>query len=89
MPRLEAEAIELAIAIWQHLPLMGLVDCCWKKLLVQNPGRLWNLLGGTYFYHFNTSSRKQRTKNHNKSQGRTLGADAEERRFKARKGQLF
>ncbi|KAJ8794127.1 hypothetical protein J1605_019041 [Eschrichtius robustus] len=45
------------------------------------------LLGGTY--HFNTSSRKQRTKDNDKSKERTLEDNEEERRLKERKDQLY
>ncbi|XP_066100150.1 mitochondrial inner membrane m-AAA protease component paraplegin isoform X2 [Saccopteryx bilineata] len=58
-----------------------------KQHLVQNPVRLWKLLGGLYY--FNTSRRKQKTKDHNKSKGRTPEDDEEERRRKEREDQMY
>ncbi|XP_019598207.2 mitochondrial inner membrane m-AAA protease component paraplegin isoform X1 [Rhinolophus sinicus] len=70
-----------------------------KQHLVQNPIRLWKLLGGTYY--FNTSKKNQKTKDHDKSKGRTPEDDeglrltppwcrlAEERRRKEREDQMY
>ncbi|XP_036087449.1 paraplegin isoform X1 [Rousettus aegyptiacus] len=58
-----------------------------KQHLVQNPVRLWKLLGGTYY--FNISRKKQKTKDHDKSKGRTPGDDEEERRRKEREDQMY
>ncbi|XP_059523018.1 paraplegin isoform X3 [Myotis daubentonii] len=58
-----------------------------KQHLVQNPVRLWKLLGGTYY--FNTSRKKQKTKDHDKSKGRTPEDDEEERKRKEREDQMY
>ncbi|KAF6289133.1 SPG7 matrix AAA peptidase subunit, paraplegin [Rhinolophus ferrumequinum] len=58
-----------------------------KQLLVQNPVRLWKLLGGTYY--FNTSRKNQKTKDHDKPKGRTPEDDEEERRRKEREDQMY
>ncbi|XP_019598208.2 mitochondrial inner membrane m-AAA protease component paraplegin isoform X2 [Rhinolophus sinicus] len=58
-----------------------------KQHLVQNPIRLWKLLGGTYY--FNTSKKNQKTKDHDKSKGRTPEDDEEERRRKEREDQMY
>nr|XP_019598207.1 PREDICTED: paraplegin isoform X1 [Rhinolophus sinicus] len=70
-----------------------------KQHLVQNPIRLWKLLGGTYY--FNTSKKNRKTKDHDKSKGRTPEDDeglrltppwcrlAEERRRKEREDQMY
>nr|XP_019598208.1 PREDICTED: paraplegin isoform X2 [Rhinolophus sinicus] len=58
-----------------------------KQHLVQNPIRLWKLLGGTYY--FNTSKKNRKTKDHDKSKGRTPEDDEEERRRKEREDQMY
>ncbi|KAF6079529.1 SPG7 matrix AAA peptidase subunit, paraplegin [Phyllostomus discolor] len=58
-----------------------------KQHLVQNPVRLWKLLGGAYY--FNTSRRKRKTKDHDESKGRTPEDDEEERRRKEREDQMY
>uniref|UniRef100_A0A452S4S3 Mitochondrial inner membrane m-AAA protease component paraplegin n=1 Tax=Ursus americanus TaxID=9643 RepID=A0A452S4S3_URSAM len=58
-----------------------------KQHLVQNPVRLWKLLGGTHY--FNTSEMKQKTKDNDKSKGRTPEDDEEERRRKEREDQMY
>ncbi|KAM5210591.1 mitochondrial inner membrane m-AAA protease component paraplegin isoform 1-T1 [Hipposideros larvatus] len=58
-----------------------------KQHLVQNPVKLWKLLGGTYY--FNTSRKKQKAKDHDKSKGRTPEDDEEERRRKEREDQMY
>nr|XP_004417862.2 PREDICTED: paraplegin [Odobenus rosmarus divergens] len=58
-----------------------------KQHLVQNPVRLWKLLGGSYY--FNTSRMKQKTKDNDKSKGRTPEDDEEERRRKEREDQMY
>ncbi|XP_036896039.1 paraplegin isoform X2 [Sturnira hondurensis] len=58
-----------------------------KQHLVQNPVKLWKLLGGTYY--FNTSRRKQKTKDQDESKGRTPEDDEEERRRKEREDQMY
>ncbi|XP_058384500.1 paraplegin isoform X3 [Diceros bicornis minor] len=58
-----------------------------KQHLVQNPVRLWKLLGGTYY--FSTSRMRQKTKDNDKSKGRTPEDDEEERRRKEREDQMY
>ncbi|XP_027952168.1 paraplegin isoform X3 [Eumetopias jubatus] len=58
-----------------------------KQHLVQNPVRLWKLLGGSCY--FNTSRMKQKTKDNDKSKGRTPEDDEEERRRKEREDQMY
>ncbi|XP_036201506.1 paraplegin isoform X5 [Myotis myotis] len=65
----------------------GIHELLLKQHLVQNPLRLWKLLGGTYY--FNTSRKKQKTKDHDKSKGRTPEDDEEERKRKEREDQMY
>ncbi|XP_045746506.1 paraplegin isoform X1 [Mirounga angustirostris] len=65
----------------------GFSGLLWKQHLVQNPVRLWKLLGGSYY--FNTSRMKQKTKDNDKSKGRTPEDDEEERRRKEREDQMY
>lgn len=65
----------------------GIHELLLKQHLVQNPVRLWKLLGGTYY--FNTSRKKQKTKDHDKSKGRTPEDDEEERKRKEREDQMY
>ncbi|XP_015418434.1 PREDICTED: paraplegin isoform X4 [Myotis davidii] len=65
----------------------GIQGLLLKQHLVQNPGSLWKLLGGTYY--FNTSRKKQKTKDHDKSKGRTPEDDEEERKRKEREDQMY
>ncbi|XP_058564033.1 paraplegin isoform X2 [Neofelis nebulosa] len=58
-----------------------------KQHLIQDPVRLWKLLGGTYY--FNTSRMKQKTKDNGKSKARTPEDDEEERRRKEREDQMY
>uniref|UniRef100_A0A9L0I8X9 SPG7 matrix AAA peptidase subunit, paraplegin n=1 Tax=Equus asinus TaxID=9793 RepID=A0A9L0I8X9_EQUAS len=58
-----------------------------KQHLVQNPVRLWKLLGGTYY--FNTSRMRQKMKDKGKSKGRTPEDDEEERRRREREDQMY
>uniref|UniRef100_A0A8C9D4Z7 Mitochondrial inner membrane m-AAA protease component paraplegin n=1 Tax=Panthera leo TaxID=9689 RepID=A0A8C9D4Z7_PANLE len=58
-----------------------------KQHLIQDPVRLWKLLGGTYY--FNTSRMKQKTKDDGKSKARTPEDDEEERRRKEREDQMY
>ncbi|XP_047702305.1 paraplegin isoform X1 [Prionailurus viverrinus] len=58
-----------------------------KQRLIQDPVRLWKLLGGTYY--FNTSRMKQKTKDNGKSKARTPEDDEEERRRKEREDQMY
>ncbi|KAI2580206.1 SPG7 matrix AAA peptidase subunit, paraplegin, partial [Homo sapiens] len=46
-----------------------------KQHLVQNPVRLWQLLGGTFY--FNTSRLKQKNKEKDKSKGKAPEEDEE------------
>ncbi|XP_008561624.1 PREDICTED: paraplegin isoform X3 [Galeopterus variegatus] len=55
--------------------------------LVQNPLKLWQLLGGTYY--FNTSRMKQKNKDSDKSKGRTPEDEEEERRRKEQEDQMY
>uniref|UniRef100_A0A452TTU9 Mitochondrial inner membrane m-AAA protease component paraplegin n=1 Tax=Ursus maritimus TaxID=29073 RepID=A0A452TTU9_URSMA len=79
---------------FQHLQLClltptfeGFGGLLLKQHLVQNPVRLWKLLGGTHY--FNTSEMKQKTKDNDKSKGRTPEDDEEERRRKEREDQMY
>uniref|UniRef100_A0A8C0N2K2 Mitochondrial inner membrane m-AAA protease component paraplegin n=2 Tax=Canis lupus familiaris TaxID=9615 RepID=A0A8C0N2K2_CANLF len=65
----------------------GLTGLLLRQHLVQNPVRLWKLLGGTRY--FNTSRMKQKTKDNDKSKGRTPEDDEEERRRKEREDQMY
>ncbi|XP_039316209.2 mitochondrial inner membrane m-AAA protease component paraplegin isoform X3 [Saimiri boliviensis] len=56
-----------------------------KQHLLQNPVRLWQLLGGTYY--FNTSRMKQNNKE--KSEGKTPQEDEEDRRRREREDQMY
>ncbi|XP_057567111.1 paraplegin isoform X2 [Hippopotamus amphibius kiboko] len=58
-----------------------------KQHLIQDPVRLWKLLGGTYY--FDTSRRKQKTKDGDKAQGRSPDDDEEERRRREREDQMY
>ncbi|XP_040299282.1 mitochondrial inner membrane m-AAA protease component paraplegin isoform X2 [Herpailurus yagouaroundi] len=58
-----------------------------KQHLIQDPVKLWKLLGGTYY--FNTSRMKQKTKDNGKSKARTPEDDEEERRRKEREDQMY
>ncbi|XP_008988817.1 mitochondrial inner membrane m-AAA protease component paraplegin isoform X1 [Callithrix jacchus] len=55
-----------------------------KQHLLQNPIRLWHLLGGTYY--FSTSRMKQKNK---KSEGKTPQEDEEDRRRREREDQMY
>ncbi|XP_053411401.1 paraplegin isoform X2 [Nycticebus coucang] len=57
-----------------------------KQHLVHNPFRLWQLLGGTYY--FNTYGRKQKNKD-DRSKGKTPEDDEEERRRREREDQMY
>ncbi|XP_017369435.1 paraplegin [Cebus imitator] len=56
-----------------------------KQHFLQNPVRLWQLLGGTYY--FNTSRMKQ--KNKEKAEGKTPQEDEEDRRRREREDQMY
>eukprot|EP00074_Homo_sapiens_P099731 XP_016879086.1 paraplegin isoform X2 [Homo sapiens] len=58
-----------------------------KQHLVQNPVRLWQLLGGTFY--FNTSRLKQKNKEKDKSKGKAPEEDEEERRRRERDDQMY
>uniref|UniRef100_G1S0P0 SPG7 matrix AAA peptidase subunit, paraplegin n=1 Tax=Nomascus leucogenys TaxID=61853 RepID=G1S0P0_NOMLE len=58
-----------------------------KQHLVQNPVRLWQLLGGTFY--FNTSRMKQKNKEKDKSKGKAPEEDEEERRRREREDQMY
>ncbi|XP_009195335.2 paraplegin isoform X2 [Papio anubis] len=58
-----------------------------KQHLVQNPVRLWQLLGGTFY--FNTSRMKQKNKEKDKSKGKAPEEDEEDRRRRERDDQMY
>ncbi|KAF7469353.1 Hypothetical predicted protein [Marmota monax] len=58
-----------------------------KQHLLQNPFRLWQLLGGTYY--FNTSTMKQKNNDNDKSKRKAPEDDEEERRRKQREDQMY
>uniref|UniRef100_A0A8I5UDN5 SPG7 matrix AAA peptidase subunit, paraplegin n=1 Tax=Pongo abelii TaxID=9601 RepID=A0A8I5UDN5_PONAB len=58
-----------------------------KQHLVQNPIRLWQLLGGTLY--FNTSRMKQKNKEKDKSKRKAPEEDEEERRRRERDDQMY
>ncbi|XP_047566037.1 paraplegin isoform X2 [Lutra lutra] len=58
-----------------------------EQHLLQNPVRLWRLLGATRY--FNTSTPKQKTKDKDRSKGRTPEDDEEERRRREREDQMY
>ncbi|XP_016047373.2 paraplegin isoform X3 [Erinaceus europaeus] len=65
----------------------GLSGLLLKQHLVQNPVRLWKLLGGTYY--FKTSQTQQKTKGNDQSKGRPPEDDEEGRRRKEREDQMY
>ncbi|XP_050628860.1 paraplegin isoform X3 [Macaca thibetana thibetana] len=58
-----------------------------KQHLVQNPVRLGQLLGGTFY--FNTSRMKQKNKEKDKSKGKAPEEDEEDRRRRERDDQMY
>nr|XP_037864047.1 paraplegin isoform X1 [Chlorocebus sabaeus] len=58
-----------------------------KQHLIQNPVRLWQLLGGTFY--FNTSRMKQKNKEKDKSKGKAPEEDEEDRRRRERDDQMY
>ncbi|XP_023084586.1 paraplegin isoform X5 [Piliocolobus tephrosceles] len=58
-----------------------------KQHLVQNPIRLWQLFGGTFY--FNTSRMKQKNKEKDKSKGKAPEEDEEDRRRRERDDQMY
>ncbi|XP_064226015.1 paraplegin isoform X2 [Aotus nancymaae] len=84
-----AEAGGQAIQSLQLRPLTptfeGINGFLLKQHLLQNPVRLWHLLGGTYY--FNTSRMKQ--KNKEKSKGKAPQEDEEDRRRREREDQMY
>ncbi|XP_036606092.1 paraplegin isoform X1 [Trichosurus vulpecula] len=58
-----------------------------KQHLIQNPVRLWKLLGGTSY--FSTSRMKQKNKEKEKSKGKIPEDDEEEKKRKEREDQMY
>ncbi|XP_045362646.2 mitochondrial inner membrane m-AAA protease component paraplegin isoform X1 [Camelus bactrianus] len=58
-----------------------------KQHLIQNPVRLWRLLGGTFY--FNVSRRRRKMKNNEKPKGRSPEDEEEERRRREREDQMY
>uniref|UniRef100_A0A2K5J0Q7 AAA+ ATPase domain-containing protein n=1 Tax=Colobus angolensis palliatus TaxID=336983 RepID=A0A2K5J0Q7_COLAP len=65
----------------------GISGLLLKQHLVQNPVRLWQLLGGTFY--FNTSRMKQKNKEKDKSKGKAPEEDEEDRRRRERDDQMY
>ncbi|XP_011913279.1 PREDICTED: paraplegin isoform X3 [Cercocebus atys] len=65
----------------------GIYGLLLKQHLVQNPVRLWQLLGGTFY--FNTSRMKQKNKEKDKSKGKAPEEDEEDRRRRERDDQMY
>ncbi|XP_042558160.1 paraplegin isoform X2 [Dipodomys spectabilis] len=64
----------------------GISGLLLKQHLVQNPIRLWKLIGSTYY--FNTSGVKQKNKDSDKTKGQ-VPEDDEEKRRKDREDQMY
>ncbi|XP_069843942.1 mitochondrial inner membrane m-AAA protease component paraplegin isoform X2 [Dipodomys merriami] len=65
----------------------GISGLLLKQHLVQNPIRLWKLIGSTYY--FNTSRVKQKNKDSDKTKGKVPEDDEEEKRRKEREDQMY
>ncbi|XP_006902911.1 PREDICTED: paraplegin [Elephantulus edwardii] len=65
----------------------GIVGVLLKQHLIQNPVRLWKILGGTYY--FSSSKVKQKSKDSDKPRAKTPEDDEEERKRKEREDQMY